>query len=1708
MNNEKIAPKVFPNIHKQLKDQKIPFYISDILQTTAKTSDSKCLENKLFECLSYLEDDVKLKNIFLNFGWSEKNKNFSQEIKYEALNEYIAKEYQPSFFRQIGQKPNVSKATGKCDNEVELKNYDNYLSKEAEAAESAETEAEKEKEKVKNEYLNSIKSSFTESAAVKQNGLIKPANKNPKNFLYHNNKIFSNFSKDQQKNNQVKSRQIESSSNRSDIKSCQAALFDTENENIQSDFLASKSTTVAAEKKENPNLNRTGNAKEAKETLSSFVEPEANSNSNLTCAGNMVQSGSKSYKSLILSNKKNLSITADEDFADEDSASIKKPIATTVSSNTYPLEFSKIVLFQNEQSKNPLINYISNFNPVSTNSSNEENNNLRLQQAMLGNSHPNLVGNNSYKNNNNNNAAAANNNIFNYCISSPNLNLNKTFNNPNSNYKNSFNSLNPNNPNNPNNNNKFNSNNSNNNSYSSSKLNNFFPESSSRSAIDNNNNQNEMSKIIITPKLNKITGFTPTNNPLNYLNNHSSNNNNSNPAATFNNKNNLINNINNSAVPISLESNSLTAFNPNIHSNPFLLHHSPPNVNFNSSSGLAKSNFTKNQSNFSSHASPRLGLGFNACSAFNANPQLKGGVGPLNSPQSTKSLDLNQVNDMKTSNSMNFPLNHNLYYFNNNNYNNNNNTNNNVYNVSEGLRKNSINNASSLNSNSNKLLVRSNPLQIKGKNLSFYEPEEEKEDSAEFYYKNRKNETQNIHNNSNNNNSNDGNKIGNSNSNQKNISKNNEINSNKNFNYKHNYKYNFNNNSNNYNELENHVKINLLNEYKKKWINNNNNKRKNKYSLKKKKINSLEMRNNKNLDKISTINELKNLENTNTQNKIFSSKLIKSLHSEFITENKPEQQWNPNVLVTSKEKNELRILISKKAFSDQTENSALPFLEQFSAANNNIITNDSAAATVIHPLEGGRQKRNIQRNKRFFEVIKNSINKKTSGVVVAAKGFIKRKRKKICSSFSDSNNIKNRKNIGCVDTANNNINNDNNKLNFYEFMNLGKSKCKKRKSSEQDECGDQEPSAPSGAEDSQKTDNNTQNNFNTNNNSNKNIENNNKINIYDDYRNFNNDDYLNFNKNAYSHPTPTANNFIAKKQRKLLNNDHKPKRAYQIGNNLYNKIHSKLNNNSNNSSYQKKALNEYTYSNFNPNTNKDCFSSGKLQQLGFRLKKRRAKGQKLVLREAKKARQTNQSRFFSSRNSSFGLKEISKNVLKIVKRCKSTSYKEISDLIVTNINADLNGTKDEKNIRRRIYDSLNVMKAMNLFKNEKNLKKIVFNNSVQNAFLLSLLEKQDSFGCAPLNPLLQQSKGISLSNKSLLPFKGSLVGNEKLTYSFNSNNHTRNDITEKNNFSFNQNNFFNNNNNNKKQNFFKNKNNQNNIGNRNNSCNINLIDSKNLENSQRDRIDAREDSAVILPPGNENIQDQEIQIAAACAENNFDNSLYTNDSKQPGKHKDFNNFHKNNNTNISNNSSEEPVASIINTLINYNKNNNLPKENEEQTKQVKSAQEDIINRQTNPNLTPQQRKLSSESNSRPLACNNNTDPNTNLNKNIDLNFCSNNVFKRNPTTDKPLFDNDSYRASKSNLPANESAAGSNFIPRSLNNPNANLINPSNSHLLNSNNKNNFNVLQNNVSFNYANDLFYSSSGENMDDAYFKYKNVDSKSKKQERLKALIVILFN
>ena len=77
-----------------------------------------------------------------------------------------------------------------------------------------------------------------------------------------------------------------------------------------------------------------------------------------------------------------------------------------------------------------------------------------------------------------------------------------------------------------------------------------------------------------------------------------------------------------------------------------------------------------------------------------------------------------------------------------------------------------------------------------------------------------------------------------------------------------------------------------------------------------------------------------------------------------------------------------------------------------------------------------------------------------------------------------------------------------------------------------------------------------------------------------------------------------------------------------------------------------------------------------------------------------------------------GLKEIAFKVKHIVKMSQITKYKEIADKLVNNV--DVRSFQDSKNIRRRIYDALNVLKALGMFTNKNENPKSIFWNKDMN----------------------------------------------------------------------------------------------------------------------------------------------------------------------------------------------------------------------------------------------------------------------------------------------------------------------------------------------------------------------------------------------------------
>ena len=155
----------------------------------------------------------------------------------------------------------------------------------------------------------------------------------------------------------------------------------------------------------------------------------------------------------------------------------------------------------------------------------------------------------------------------------------------------------------------------------------------------------------------------------------------------------------------------------------------------------------------------------------------------------------------------------------------------------------------------------------------------------------------------------------------------------------------------------------------------------------------------------------------------------------------------------------------------------------------------------------------------------------------------------------------------------------------------------------------------------------------------------------------------------------------------------------------------------------------------------------------------------------KNASQKLKSHYTSSRNTAFGLKEISKRVMEIIKQSGKTTYKAISDQIVNEINEK--SSKDEKNIRRRIYDSLNVMKSMKLFQKDKGSKTIMWNydqeidplNEIENKNEFNEKNKEnkiDSGDIASLKKeIKEKNKKLDLLRKELIGLKNVLERNAR-----------------------------------------------------------------------------------------------------------------------------------------------------------------------------------------------------------------------------------------------------------------------------------------------------------------------------------------------------------
>uniref|UniRef100_A0A803Y3X0 E2F/DP family winged-helix DNA-binding domain-containing protein n=1 Tax=Meleagris gallopavo TaxID=9103 RepID=A0A803Y3X0_MELGA len=147
--------------------------------------------------------------------------------------------------------------------------------------------------------------------------------------------------------------------------------------------------------------------------------------------------------------------------------------------------------------------------------------------------------------------------------------------------------------------------------------------------------------------------------------------------------------------------------------------------------------------------------------------------------------------------------------------------------------------------------------------------------------------------------------------------------------------------------------------------------------------------------------------------------------------------------------------------------------------------------------------------------------------------------------------------------------------------------------------------------------------------------------------------------------------------------------------------------------------------------------------------------------ERKRTREFIESDFSESKRSKKGdkngkgLRHFSMKVCEKVQRKGTTSYNEVADELVsefTNSNSHLAADSqayDQKNIRRRVYDALNVLMAMNIIsKEKKEIRWIAFSlkTEVKKAFSIS------AFSASPVTrrPPPSLSKGPTFSLVFLL----------------------------------------------------------------------------------------------------------------------------------------------------------------------------------------------------------------------------------------------------------------------------------------------------------------------------------------------------------------------
>eukprot|EP01117_Protostelium_nocturnum_P008646 TRINITY_DN3102_c0_g1_i2.p1 TRINITY_DN3102_c0_g1~~TRINITY_DN3102_c0_g1_i2.p1 ORF type:complete len:365 (+),score=128.59 TRINITY_DN3102_c0_g1_i2:165-1259(+) len=106
-----------------------------------------------------------------------------------------------------------------------------------------------------------------------------------------------------------------------------------------------------------------------------------------------------------------------------------------------------------------------------------------------------------------------------------------------------------------------------------------------------------------------------------------------------------------------------------------------------------------------------------------------------------------------------------------------------------------------------------------------------------------------------------------------------------------------------------------------------------------------------------------------------------------------------------------------------------------------------------------------------------------------------------------------------------------------------------------------------------------------------------------------------------------------------------------------------------------------------------------------------------------------------------GLRHFSLKVCEKVEQKKTTTYNEVADELVIDLQKEKEGPVDEKNIRRRVYDALNVLMAMNIIAKDK--KEIRWIGSPTNSKMELEILKGD------LDSLIQRIKKKQLDNYDL-----------------------------------------------------------------------------------------------------------------------------------------------------------------------------------------------------------------------------------------------------------------------------------------------------------------------------------------------------------------------